>query len=114
MENCIFCKIINKEIKSDIVYEDSDVVVFKDVNPKAPVHLLVVPRKHVSSLAEIEKLDDIQISALMKTIAKVAKELNLDSDGFRVVTNTGVSAGQSVNHLHFHILGKRNFNWPPG
>ncbi len=114
MEDCLFCKIANKQINSEIVYENEDVLVFKDINPKAPVHLLAVPKKHVSSIIEIEKLSDKQVVELLKTIAKLAKELGLDRDGFRVVTNTGASAGQSVDHLHFHILGKRSFNWPPG
>lgn len=114
MNDCIFCKIINKEIKSDIVYENSEVVIFKDVNPKAPVHLLAVPTKHIDSLTEIDLLSDVEICSLMKAIAKIAADLKLKDDGFRVVTNIGVSAGQSVNHLHFHILGKRNFEWPPG
>lgn len=114
MEDCIFCKIVNKELDSNIVYESKNVLVFKDLNPKAPVHLLAVPKKHVSSIMEVDKLDDSIVKELMKTIAAVAKKLELDKDGFRVVTNTGKGAGQSVNHLHFHILGKRSFQWPPG
>ena len=114
MENCLFCKIVNKQINSEIVYENDDVLVFKDVNPKAPVHLLVIPKKHVSSIVEIEELSDKQVYEMFKIIAKIAKEMGLDRDGFRVVINTGASAGQSVDHLHFHILGKRSFNWPPG
>ena len=114
MENCLFCKIVNKQINSEIVYETDDVLVFKDINPKAPVHLLVIPKKHVSSIVEIEELSDKQVYEMFKIIAKIAKEMGLDKDGFRVVTNTGASAGQSVDHLHFHILGKRSFNWPPG
>jgi histidine triad (HIT) family protein len=114
MENCLFCKIVNKQINSEIVFENDDVLVFKDVNPKAPVHLLVIPKKHVSSIVEIEELSDKQVYEMFKIIAKIAKEMGLDRDGFRVVINTGASAGQSVDHLHFHILGKRSFNWPPG
>jgi len=114
MENCLFCKIADKQINSEIVYENDDVVVFKDLYPKAPVHLLVIPKKHISSVVEIEELSDKQTCELLRTIAKIAKEMRLDKDGFRVVTNTGTSAGQSVDHLHFHILGKRSFNWPPG
>jgi histidine triad (HIT) family protein len=114
MENCLFCKIANKQINSEIVYENDDVLVFKDLYPKAPVHLLVIPKKHVSSIMEIEELNDKQANEILKTIAKIAKEMGLDRDGFRVVTNTGAAAGQSVDHLHFHILGKRSFNWPPG
>jgi len=114
MKNCLFCKIVNKQINSEIVYENDDVLVFKDINPKAPVHLLVIPKKHIRSIMEIEDLSDKQVNEMLKTIAKIAKEMELDREGFRVVTNTGASAGQSVDHLHFHILGKRSFNWPPG
>lgn|SRR4030042_3958167 len=114
MENCLFCKIADKQIKSEIIFENEDVLVFKDINPKAPVHLLVIPKTHVSSIMEIEKLGDGQANEILKTIARIAKDMGLDRDGFRVVTNTGASAGQSVDHLHFHILGKRSFNWPPG
>lgn len=110
----MFCKIVNKQIASDIIYENDYVVIFKDINPKAPVHLLAVPKKHIGSIAEIEKLSAEELSGLLGSIARIAKEMNLDRQGFRVVTNTGASAGQSVNHLHFHILGNRKFDWPPG
>ena len=114
MEDCLFCKIIRKEINSDIVYETDNVLVFKDVNPKAPVHLLMVPKKHISSIMEIDKMDSPGMEGMMKIVVQVASELGLDKNGFRVVTNTGPDAGQSVGHLHFHILGKRKFVWPPG
>jgi len=114
MQYCLFCKIINKEIKSDIVYENDDVLIFKDINPRAPVHLLAVPKKHIDSIVDIDKLASGEVYALMTSISKIAKELGLTDSGFRVVANTGNAAGQAVNHLHFHILGKRNFNWPPG
>jgi len=114
MENCLFCKIANKEINSEIIYENDKVLVFKDINPQAPVHLLLIPKKHISSIVEIEEFDSDEITELFKAISKISKDLELDRSGFRVVTNTGASAGQSVSHLHFHILGKRNFNWPPG
>ncbi len=114
MEGCLFCKIINKEIKSSIVFENDNVLIFEDISPKAPVHLLAVPKKHVSSILEIDKLDCEVIKELMEAMSKVALDMGLDKEGFRIVTNTGIGAGQSVNHLHFHILGKRRFNWPPG
>ncbi|MDY0028260.1 MAG: histidine triad nucleotide-binding protein [Candidatus Humimicrobiaceae bacterium] len=114
MEDCLFCKIINKEINSNIVFENDNVLIFKDISPQAPVHLLAVPKKHVSSILEIEKLDSDIIKELMEAIARVALEMGLDKEGFRIVTNTGRGAGQSVDHLHFHIMGKRKFNWPPG
>ena len=114
MEDCLFCKIINKEIESDIVFENDSVLIFKDISPKAPVHLLAVPKEHIGSILEIEKLDCRLLKELMEAISRVALEMELDKDGFRVVVNTGVGAGQSVNHLHFHILGRRKFSWPPG
>ncbi|MDD5600745.1 MAG: histidine triad nucleotide-binding protein [Actinomycetota bacterium] len=114
MEDCLFCKIINKEINSNIVFENDNVLIFKDISPQAPVHLLAVPKKHVSSILEIEKLDSDIIKELMEAMARVALEMGLNKEGFRIVTNTGRGAGQSVDHLHFHIMGKRKFNWPPG
>ena len=112
--DCIFCKIANKEIKSTFIYEDEEIVIFKDVNPVAPVHLLAIPKKHISSIMEIGELEDSISARILKIISKVAKDMNIDEDGFRIVSNTGDGAGQSVKHLHFHILGGRKFNWPPG
>ena len=114
MKDCLFCKIANKEIESDIVFEDDKVMVFKDVSPVAPVHLLVIPKKHISSIMEIGKMDSLEIEGMMKTIVSTASDLGLEKDGFRIVTNIGDNGGQSVGHLHFHILGKRKFVWPPG
>lgn len=114
MKDCLFCKIANKEIGSDIVLETDNVIIFKDTNPKAPVHLLAVPKEHISSIVEIERLDSNIVKELLESISQIAKKLELEKDGFRVVTNTGRGAGQSVDHMHFHILGKRKFSWPPG
>lgn len=114
MKDCLFCKIANKEIESDIVFEDDKVMAFKDISPAAPVHLLVIPKKHISSIMEIDKMESPGIGGMMKTVVSIASELGLEKDGFRVVTNTGDYGGQSVGHLHFHILGKRKFVWPPG
>ncbi len=114
MKDCLFCKIANKEIESDIVFEDDKVMAFKDISPAAPVHLLVIPKKHINSIMEIDKMDGPEIEGMMKTIVSIASDLGLEKDGFRVVTNTGDYGGQSVGHLHFHILGKRKFVWPPG
>lgn len=114
MEECLFCKIINREIKSDIVFENDNILIFKDISPEAPVHLLAVPKRHIASILEIDKMECELIKELLEAIRDTALKLELDREGFRVVTNTGIAAGQSVNHLHFHILGKRKFNWPPG
>lgn len=114
MKDCLFCKIANKEIESDIVFEDDKVIVFKDISPVAPVHLLIIPKKHISSIMEIDKMNGQEIENMMKTIVSIASDLGLEKDGFRIVTNIGDGGGQSVDHLHFHILGKRKFVWPPG
>ena len=112
--DCLFCKIVNKEIDSDIFFEDGELVVIRDISPVAPVHLLVIPKKHISSIMNIEDLDDSTIVHIMVTIKKIASDLELDKKGFRVVTNMGPDGGQSVDHLHFHLMGQRKFNWPPG
>lgn len=112
--DCLFCKIANKDIDSSIVSETENVMVFKDIDPKAPVHLLAIPKQHVESVMEAGKLPGGVLDELFEAIAAVAKDMDLQRDGFRVVTNTGKGAGQSVDHLHFHILGKRKFSWPPG
>lgn len=112
--DCLFCRIANKEIDSEIVLETENVMVFKDINPQAPVHLLAIPKQHVDSIMKAGNLPLEVLGEIMEVIAKVAKDYNLEKDGFRVVTNTGRGAGQSVDHLHFHILGKRQFSWPPG
>ena len=108
MEDCIFCKIINGEIPSDKVYEDEDVLAFKDINPAAPIHILVIPKKHIKSLLELEEEDYELIGKIQKTINKLAKQLNIEEEGFRVIVNCGKDAGQEVMHLHYHLLaGKK-------
>ena len=114
MDDCLFCRIVKKEIKSEIVFENESVLIIKDINPKAPVHLLVIPKKHIKDITEIDNLSASESSGILSSISKIVRELDLAKSGFRVVINTGASAGQSVAHLHFHILGKRNFTWPPG
>ena len=111
-ENCIFCKIIKREIPSEIIYEDEDLIAFKDVDPKAPCHALVIPKKHIRSLNDTSEADQALLGKLLLKCAAIAKEQGLVS--YRVVTNTGEIAGQSVFHIHFHILGGRQMTWPPG
>ena len=113
MENCIFCKIIGGEIPSTKVFEDDLVYAFRDINPQAPVHVLVIPKAHIQSAADITEENSAIVSHIFEVAASLAKELGL-KDGFRIVTNSGLSAGQSVPHLHFHLLGGRDFTWPPG
>src|SRR2546425_5008950 len=112
MPDCIFCKIAAGEIPSQIVYRDDDVVAFKDLNPKAPFHDLVIPRRHITSLADAD--DPRLVGRLALVAAKIATEAGYGGRGFRVVSNTGPDAGQSVAHLHLHVLAGRQFSWPPG
>ena len=105
MSYCIFCKIINKEIPSTIVYEDEKIIAFKDINPVAPVHVLVIPKKHITSLIELEDEDKNIIGDIYLVINKIAKELGIAEKGFRVIVNCGEDGGQEVKHLHFHLIG---------
>ncbi|GAA0126765.1 MULTISPECIES: histidine triad nucleotide-binding protein [Clostridium] len=114
MSDCIFCKIANGEIPSQKVYEDDRVLVFNDINPEAPVHVLVIPKEHISSANEITQENSDIISHIFVVINKIARELKISEDGFRIVNNTGKNGGQTVGHMHFHVLGGRNLAWPPG
>ena len=104
MEDCLFCKIINSEIPSEKVYEDDEILAFKDIHPKAPIHILVIPKKHISSAMEIEEQDEAVIGKMFNVIKKLAKEFGLEN-GYRIVNNCGSDGGQEVMHLHFHLLG---------
>ncbi|MFO3716978.1 histidine triad nucleotide-binding protein [Anaerococcus sp. ENR1011] len=110
--DCVFCKIAAGEIPSDKIYEDEDIIAFNDLDPQAPIHFLVIPKKHITSLAQVEESDSALIGRIMLAIQKLAAENNLES--YRVVTNIGEDGGQTVPHLHFHVLGGRAFHWPPG
>ena len=112
--NCLFCKIAGKELESQIVFEDDQAIAFRDINPQAPVHLLVVPRKHIPSLVEAETHDEALLGHLFLVAQKLAEGENLNRNGYRVVLNTGSYAGQTVPHVHLHLLGGRSFGWPPG
>ena len=113
MSDCIFCKIAAGEIPSNKAYEDDKVLAFYDLDPQAPTHILVIPKEHIKSAAEIDERNSALIAHVFEVAAKLAKQLGLDN-GFRIVTNCGESAGQSVHHIHFHLLGGRDFTWPPG
>ena len=104
MEDCLFCKIIKGEIPSDKVYEDEEILAFKDINPVAPVHILVIPKKHIDSIAKIEKEDEALIGKIYTVINKIAEQQGVKENGFRVVTNCGKDGGQEVMHLHFHLI----------
>ncbi len=111
--SCIFCKIINKEIPSEIIYEDDKILIFNDINPEAPVHFLVIPKKHIESAEKIDSENSNIISHIFIKISEITKKLEL-KNGFRIINNCGADGGQTVNHIHFHVLGGRKLNWPPG
>lgn len=111
--DCLFCKIIAGEIPSDRVYEDDRVLAFRDIDPKAPFHVIVVPKSHITSAVEITAQNSADIAAVYEAIAKIADEQGLER-GFRVVNNCGEEGGQTVGHIHFHVLAGRNLAWPPG
>ncbi len=113
MPKCIFCMIANKEIPSDIVYEDDQILAFRDLEPQAPVHVLIVPKKHIASLDNMTQEDQALLGYLMYKVPDIAKELEL-VNGYRLVNNCGEDGMQTVHHLHFHLLGKRKMTWPPG
>jgi histidine triad (HIT) family protein len=112
-DDCLFCRIASGEIPADIVYSNDEVVVFRDVNPQAPTHVLAIPRRHVVSADELGPEDGSLLSALFDALRATADAEGL-ADGYRIVTNVGPAAGQSVEHLHFHLLGGRRLSWPPG
>ena len=111
--DCLFCKIATKKIPAKVVYEDEDVFAFEDINPQAPVHLLICPKKHFESLHHASPEDLMVVGKVAMIAAQLARERNLQS-GYRTVMNTGPGAGQTVFHLHMHLLGGRTFHWPPG
>ena len=114
MDNCLFCGIIEGRMKGDFVYQDGSVVAFRDINPRAPVHILIVPRKHIATLLDATVEDHKLIGEVFSVANRLAEEHGVAKSGFRVAVNCGAGAGQSVFHLHFHLLGGRAFSWPPG
>jgi histidine triad (HIT) family protein len=113
-DQCLFCRIVDQEIPAKMVYEDSRTVAFADINPQAPVHLLVIPRKHIPSAHELDPTDNELVGHIFQVIAKLAKDHGVAEQGYRVVTNNGPAAGQTVFHLHYHLVGGRDLSWPPG
>ena len=114
MSDCIFCKIIDKKIPARIIYEDEHALAFEDVNPQAPVHTLVIPKKHIPTLLDIKEEDNNLIGHLVKVANKIANDKGIAERGFRVVINCNPESGQTVYHIHLHILGGRQMHWPPG
>ncbi|MBI4866073.1 MAG: histidine triad nucleotide-binding protein [Candidatus Wallbacteria bacterium] len=114
MSDCIFCKIVAGQIPSDKVLETDDLIAFRDINPQAPVHVLIIPKRHVASVMDLAEQDAALLARLVDGAQQVARQHRLDATGFRLLTNHGAQAGQSVFHLHFHLLGGRAMRWPPG
>jgi histidine triad (HIT) family protein len=114
MADCLFCRIVQKEIPASLVYEDDRLVVFNDINPQAPLHALVIPKRHIASLNELSASDDGIVGEMVRRAAAVAREKGYADRGFRVVFNTNAEAGQTVFHIHLHLLAGRGLSWPPG
>ncbi|MCG8412672.1 MAG: histidine triad nucleotide-binding protein [Pseudomonadales bacterium] len=114
MEDCLFCKIVAGDIPADIVYQDADVTAFRDINPAAPTHILVIPNKHIAAINEASAEDQALLGKLLLVANQIAEQEGLAEDGFRYVINTGGHGGQTVFHIHLHILGGRQMDWPPG
>jgi histidine triad (HIT) family protein len=113
-DDCLFCKIAKGEIKSDVVYEDDEILAFKDINPKAPVHILFIPKKHIPTLNDVSEGDAGLLGKIVLKAREVAKEHGVADEGYRVILNCNRNAGQEVFHIHVHLLGGRVFTWPPG
>jgi len=114
MENCIFCKIIQKEIPTSFIYEDDRMVAFKDINPQAPIHILLIPKEHYASLNDVPEDKKDILSHLLLKARQIASKQGISERGYRIVLNTARDSGQEVLHIHFHLLGGRRMNWPPG
>jgi histidine triad (HIT) family protein len=114
MADCLFCKIVNREIPASIVYEDDRLLAFNDTNPQAPTHVLVVPKRHIATLSDLAPADDAIVGEMVRRAAAIAAERGIAAGGFRTVFNTNAGAGQSVFHIHLHLIGGRIMHWPPG
>lgn len=112
--DCLFCKIIQKEIKAQVVYEDEHVLAFNDINPQAPIHILIIPKKHISTINEVEIEDTALVGHIIQTAKHLAKEQGIEQSGYRLIFNVNSAGGQEVYHIHLHLLGGRQLKWPPG
>jgi len=113
-KDCIFCKIINGQLKSEIVYENDSVLAFKDIDPKAPVHILVLPKKHIQKISDLNQQNKSIVSEMVMAANEIAKKTDIANSGYRLILNCGHDAGQAVFHIHMHLLGGRKMGWPPG
>lgn len=114
MTECLFCKIVAKEIPASLVFEDDQLLAFNDINPQGPTHVLIVPKRHIATLNDLAKGDDEIVGAMVRRAAAIAKERGIQAGGFRTVFNTNRDAGQTVFHIHLHLIGGRGLTWPPG
>ena len=114
VSDCLFCRISAREIPAQVVYEDKQVLAFKDIHPQAPVHVLIIPRKHIARVMDLAEDDFELVGEVHRVAQKLAADIGLKDKGFRLVVNNGADAGQAVEHLHYHLLGGRRLNWPPG
>lgn len=112
--DCLFCKLVARDIPADIVFEDEDVIAFRDIAPQAPTHILIIPKRHISTLNDLTEEDCALVGRLQFTAQKIAKEVGIAEDGYRVVMNCNEDGGQTVYHIHMHLLGGRSMTWPPG
>lgn len=112
--SCLFCKIVAGEIPSKAVYEDAELLAFEDIKPEAPVHVLVIPKRHISTMNDLQAGDDELVGSMIRRASLIAKERGIDRPGYRTVFNCNSNAGQTVFHIHLHLLGGRRFSWPPG
>jgi histidine triad (HIT) family protein len=114
MADCLFCRIVRREIPASVVFEDDELLAFNDINPQAPTHVLIIPKRHIDSLNDLASGDDALVGTLVRRAAALAKERGLSAGGYRTVFNTNRDAGQTVFHIHLHLLGGRSMAWPPG
>ena len=114
MEDCLFCKIAAKEIESSVVYEDDELFAFRDISPQAPVHVLIVPKRHIAGVTGLAESDEALVGRVFTVAQEIARRESVVQCGFRVVVNSGPDAGQAVDHIHFHLLAGRKLTWPPG
>lgn len=114
IDTCIFCKLAQGQVRAEIILQDDRVIAFKDIHPQAPAHALVIPRRHITALWDTDRDDEALLGHIVLTCNEVAQELGIAESGYRIIANSGADAGQSVDHLHFHVLGGRKLAWPPG
>ncbi len=113
-QDCLFCRIVDGEIPADVIHESDSAIAFRDINPQAPTHVLIIPRRHISTINDLNAGDEELVGSLHLAAKEIAQQEGLTDDGYRVVMNCGEGAGQSVFHIHLHLLGGRLLNWPPG